>query len=49
MVNPADHWRALLAPLQQGQSPEMLDFETLNAVVGFPEYDAGQARYWCDY
>ena len=49
MVNLADRLPALLAPLQQGQAPEMLDFETLKAVVSFPEYDAGEARYRCDH
>lgn len=48
MVNRADCLPALLAPLQQGQAPEMLDLETIKAVVGFPEYDAGEARYRCD-
>lgn len=39
--------RTALAQTQQGQSPEVLDFEALQAAVGFPEYYAGEARYRC--
>lgn len=37
--------RAALAQMQEGQSPDALDFEALKAAVGFPEYYAGEARY----
>lgn len=39
--------RAALAQMREGQSPDVLDFETLKAAVGFPEYYAGEARYRC--
>ncbi|HRY17311.1 MAG TPA: isocitrate lyase/PEP mutase family protein [Candidatus Competibacteraceae bacterium] len=39
--------RAALAQMQEGQSPEVLDFEALKTAVGFPEYYAGETRYRC--
>ncbi|HCB14453.1 MAG TPA: carboxyvinyl-carboxyphosphonate phosphorylmutase [Gammaproteobacteria bacterium] len=39
--------RTALAQMQEGQSPEVLDFEALKAAVGFPEYYAGETRYRC--
>ncbi|HPF57389.1 MAG TPA: isocitrate lyase/PEP mutase family protein [Candidatus Competibacteraceae bacterium] len=39
--------RAALAQMQEGQSPEVLDFEALKTAVGFPEYYVGETRYRC--
>ncbi|MCP5159963.1 MAG: isocitrate lyase/PEP mutase family protein [Gammaproteobacteria bacterium] len=41
--------RTALAQIQQRQSPEVLDFQALQAAVGFPEYYAGEARYQCGH
>lgn len=41
--------RTALAQIQQGQPPEVLDFQTLQAAVGFPEYYAGEVRYRCNH
>jgi 2-methylisocitrate lyase-like PEP mutase family enzyme len=38
-----------LADLRDGRAPErLLDFAELRALVGFPTYDAEQARYRAD-
>lgn len=39
--------RTALMQIQQGKSPEVLDFAALTAAVGFPEYYSGEARYRC--
>ena len=41
--------RAALRQLRESQAPEVLDFETLTAAVGFPEYYAGETRYRCEH